>query len=153
MFQWQYPLSVGMELLLNLACVLVFLLSASVITSDVVSVSQQPRTMRTIFNFNSEDTFTASDADTWWESSDTVRWGNTGLWLVGTGHVTWILTSDWLGQITCAEYWLWYSWLTFYREPGKSKASFVLQKSRLFQRAVFFAMLNPQVSTVLLCMA
>merc|ERR1719348_24902 len=30
------------------------------------------------------------------------------------------------------------------REPGKSKAAFVLQKSKLFQRAVFFAMLNPQ---------
>jgi len=30
------------------------------------------------------------------------------------------------------------------REPGKSKASFVLQKSRLFQRAIFFALLNPQ---------
>ena len=32
----------------------------------------------------------------------------------------------------------------FVREPGKSKASFVLQKSRLFQRAIFFALLNPQ---------
>ena len=31
-----------------------------------------------------------------------------------------------------------------FREPGKSKASFVLQKSRLFQRAIFFALLNPQ---------
>merc|ERR1712141_336122 len=30
------------------------------------------------------------------------------------------------------------------REPGMSKASFTLQKSRLFQRAVFFALLNPQ---------
>jgi len=30
------------------------------------------------------------------------------------------------------------------REPGMSKASFSLQKSRLFQRAVFFALLNPQ---------
>lgn len=30
------------------------------------------------------------------------------------------------------------------REPGMSKATFVLQKSQLFQRAVFFALLNPQ---------
>jgi len=30
------------------------------------------------------------------------------------------------------------------REPGMSKASIVLQKSRLFQRMIFFAMLNPQ---------
>lgn len=30
------------------------------------------------------------------------------------------------------------------RTPGMSKASFVLQKSRLFQRAIFFALLNPQ---------
>lgn len=30
------------------------------------------------------------------------------------------------------------------RTPGMSKASFVLQKSRLFQRAVLFTMLNPQ---------
>lgn len=30
------------------------------------------------------------------------------------------------------------------REPGKSKAVLVIQKSRLFQRAVFFTMLNPQ---------
>jgi len=30
------------------------------------------------------------------------------------------------------------------REPGKSKAALVLQKARLFQRAVFFALLNPQ---------
>jgi len=77
----------------------IFLLTASVVTSAGAS---QPRAMRTIFNFNSEDQFSASDADSWWESSDTVR------------------------------------------EPGKSKASFVLQQSRLFQRAVFFAMLNPQ---------
>ena len=34
--------------------------------------------------------------------------------------------------------------LHLFREPGKSKASFVLQKSRLFQRAIFFALLNPQ---------
>ena len=34
--------------------------------------------------------------------------------------------------------------LYLFREPGKSKASFVLQKSRLFQRAIFFALLNPQ---------
>jgi len=30
------------------------------------------------------------------------------------------------------------------REPGMSKAAFTLQKSRLFQRAVFFALINPQ---------
>ena len=30
------------------------------------------------------------------------------------------------------------------RTPGMSKASFVLQKSKLFQRAIFFALLNPQ---------
>lgn len=30
------------------------------------------------------------------------------------------------------------------REPGMSKAVFTLQKSKLFQRAVFFSMLNPQ---------
>ena len=30
------------------------------------------------------------------------------------------------------------------RTPGMSKASFVLQKSRVFQRAIFFALLNPQ---------
>merc|ERR1712071_367946 len=30
------------------------------------------------------------------------------------------------------------------RVPGKSKALMVLQKARLFQRAVFFALLNPQ---------
>merc|ERR1719468_808261 len=90
-----------MELLLTFASVLSFIFSASVMTSNDLSASQ-PRTMRTIFNFNSEDTFSAADANSWWESSDTVR------------------------------------------EPGKSKASFVLQKSRLFQRAVFFAMLNPQ---------
>jgi len=30
------------------------------------------------------------------------------------------------------------------RVPGKSKAAIVLQKARLFQRAVFFALLNPQ---------
>jgi len=30
------------------------------------------------------------------------------------------------------------------REPGKSKALLVLQKTQVFQRAVFFALLNPQ---------
>ncbi|KAK7072853.1 hypothetical protein SK128_007831 [Halocaridina rubra] len=30
------------------------------------------------------------------------------------------------------------------RTPGMSKGAFVIQKSRLFQRAVFFSMLNPQ---------
>jgi len=30
------------------------------------------------------------------------------------------------------------------REPGMSKAGFTIQKSRLFQRAVFFALINPQ---------
>ncbi|TRY77210.1 hypothetical protein TCAL_12559 [Tigriopus californicus] len=30
------------------------------------------------------------------------------------------------------------------REPGKSKASFVLQKTQVFQRAIFFSVLNPQ---------
>ena len=30
------------------------------------------------------------------------------------------------------------------RVPGKSKGALVLQKTQLFQRAVFFAMLNPQ---------
>jgi len=30
------------------------------------------------------------------------------------------------------------------RLPGKSKASFAIQKSRLFQRAIFFSLLNPQ---------
>lgn len=45
---------------------------------------------------------TATNLDSWWESSDTVR------------------------------------------TPGMSKASFVLQKSRLFQRGVLFTMINPQ---------
>ena len=31
-----------------------------------------------------------------------------------------------------------------FRVPGKSKGALVLQKTQLFQRAVFFALLNPQ---------
>ncbi|CAL4135404.1 unnamed protein product, partial [Meganyctiphanes norvegica] len=31
-----------------------------------------------------------------------------------------------------------------YREPGMSKASFVLQKTQLFQRAILFSVLNLQ---------
>ena len=38
----------------------------------------------------------------------------------------------------------WYETSDVIREPGKSKSSFVLQKTQLFQRAVFFALLNPQ---------
>ena len=99
-----------MELLLNLASVLSFILSASVMTSDDSSASQ-PRTMRTIFNFNSEDTFSAADADSWWESSDTVRWVNTGLWLVRsrdlntglllvkTEPMTWFVYLQGAGQV------------------------------------------------------
>ncbi|CAB0017996.1 unnamed protein product, partial [Nesidiocoris tenuis] len=38
----------------------------------------------------------------------------------------------------------WYEESDVVREPGMSKAVLVIQKSRLFQRAVFFTMLNPQ---------
>merc|ERR1711892_1345945 len=39
---------------------------------------------------------------------------------------------------------LWYESSDTVRTPGMSKAVFGLQKSKLFQRANFFALLNPQ---------
>lgn len=38
----------------------------------------------------------------------------------------------------------WYEVSDTVREVGKSKATLVLQKTRQFQRAIFFALLNPQ---------
>ena len=38
----------------------------------------------------------------------------------------------------------WYEVSDTVREVGKSKATLVLQKTRMFQRAIFFALLNPQ---------
>ena len=48
----------------------------------------------------------SSDSD----DSDIDKKGNTGLWLVDTDHVTWILASDWLMFITWPEYWLVIGW-------------------------------------------
>ena len=38
----------------------------------------------------------------------------------------------------------WYEVSDTVREVGKSKATLVLQKTRKFQRAIFFTLLNPQ---------
>ena len=38
----------------------------------------------------------------------------------------------------------WYEVSDTVREVGKSKATFVLQKTRKFQRSIFFVLLNPQ---------
>ena len=38
----------------------------------------------------------------------------------------------------------WYEVSDTVRNVGKSKATLVLQKTRIFQRAIFFALLNPQ---------
>ena len=85
---------------MSLVTILLFSLYSLVISFS--RTNSESTEMRTIFNFNSETEFTDEDANSWWESSDTVR------------------------------------------TPGMSKASFVLQKSKLFQRAIFFALLNPQ---------
>jgi len=85
---------------MSLVTILLFSLYSLVISFS--RPNSESTEMRTIFNFNSETEFTDEDANSWWESSDTVR------------------------------------------TPGMSKASFVLQKSKLFQRAIFFALLNPQ---------
>merc|ERR1712029_1319268 len=89
----------GMEGM-SLVTILLFSLYSLVISFS--RPNSESTEMRTIFNFNSETEFTDEDANSWWESSDTVR------------------------------------------TPGMSKASFVLQKSRVFQRAIIFALLNPQ---------
>uniref|UniRef100_A0A0K8TCY6 NADH:ubiquinone oxidoreductase intermediate-associated protein 30 domain-containing protein n=2 Tax=Lygus hesperus TaxID=30085 RepID=A0A0K8TCY6_LYGHE len=55
------------------------------------------------------------------------------------GKMLWDFTQDPTPDLT-----KWFEESDVVREPGKSKAVLVLQKSRLFQRAVFFTMLNPQ---------
>ena len=39
----------------------------------------------------------------------------------------------------------WYEQSDTVRVPGKSKASLVLQKTQIFQRGIFFVLLNPQL--------
>ena len=40
----------------------------------------------------------------------------------------------------------WYEVSDTVRNVGKSKATLVLQKTKIFQRAIFFALLNPQTN-------
>ena len=67
-FVFQYRARAKMELL----CLMSLLLSHLTI-SVISNIDSDPRTMRTIFNFNSGEEFSDSDIESWWESSDTVR--------------------------------------------------------------------------------
>ena len=105
---------------LQLLFPLIFLVLKHQVISTQIGSDSEVEDMKIIYNFASENDFGSEDVDNWWESSDTVRfwWKN-------------FISFD-SEKLLC------------YREPGKSKAAFVLQKSKLFQRVVFFAMLNPQ---------
>ena len=94
-----------------------------------------------LFDFTDPAIFGEEQAASWWESSDTVRWA------------FWNFESIGEYRLICC--WMAISYLTstnyVIRSAGMSKAVFSLQRSIRFQRAVFFALINPQVAALTHC--
>ena len=79
-----------------------------------------------VFDFTDADLFGEEQAASWWESSDTVRWEQ--MQQFGKAFTT-----------VCHK-------IKLIRSAGMSKAVFSLQRSVRFQRALLFAIINPQVA-------
>ena len=89
-----------------------------------------------LFDFTDPAIFGEEQAASWWESSDTVRWAFWNFESIGEYR----LICCWMAilYLTSTNYVI--------RSAGMSKAVFSLQRSIRFQRAVFFALINPQVA-------
>ena len=105
---------------------LLFLISGVLLTTDSAVMTEAG--VEKIFNFNSESEFSNEDIQAWYESSDTVRLVNFRL----SRGIFYLLIFSVPHNIDVP------------RNAGMSKAVFSLQKSPMFQRAVMFAMINPQ---------
>ena len=79
-----------------------------------------------VFDFTDADLFGEEQAASWWESSDTVRWEQ----------------LQQFGKVFTTVYYK----IKLIRSAGMSKAVFSLQRSVRFQRALLFAIINPQVT-------
>ena len=79
-----------------------------------------------IFDFTDAAIFGEEQAASWWESSDTVRWEQ----------------LQQFGKVFTTVYYK----IKLIRSAGMSKAVFSLQRSVRFQRALLFAIINPQVT-------
>jgi len=77
-----------------------------------------------IFDFTDAAIFGEEQAASWWESSDTVRWEQ----------------LQQFGKVFTTVYYK----IKLIRSAGMSKAVFSLQRSVRFQRALLFAIINPQ---------